>query len=153
MDIAVGQGIIKRIKENNHTYYIVVNDKPYEPITFIESRLGASKQEATLARYFIDHNIPFIQQAKYEWCKHKKCLPFDFLVTIDGNEFLVEIQGRQHYEFIPYFHKTHDAFLLQQKRDEIKKISARENDMELLCIKYDTNVVQTFEDYLCKQNN
>jgi len=33
----------------------------------------------------------------------------------------VEYQGIQHYKFVPFFHKTHDKFLEQRKRDVQKK--------------------------------
>lgn len=33
----------------------------------------------------------------------------------------VEYQGRQHYEYVPYFHKNKEAFLNQKYRDELKR--------------------------------
>lgn len=151
LEIAIEQGIIERFKKNNHSYFVVVNDKPYEPIEFLEVSKYASKQEAELANYLIKKGISFVQQKTFEWCKNKKPLPFDFLITVEEYDFLVEIQGEQHYKFIPYFHIKQEKFLEQQRRDEIKKTTARENDMDLLCIKYDTNVVETFDEYMSKQ--
>lgn len=47
---------------------------------------------------------------------------FDFQVLRKGAPVLVEIQGRQHYEFVPKFHKTRSDFTQQQGRDR-RKIS------------------------------
>jgi len=33
----------------------------------------------------------------------------------------IEVQGRQHYEYVPFFHGTEEDFYKQQQRDEIKR--------------------------------
>jgi hypothetical protein len=37
----------------------------------------------------------------------------------------VEINGDQHYKFIPFFHRNKDAFRSQQYRDEMKKVKCK----------------------------
>ena len=39
----------------------------------------------------------------------------------------IEYNGRQHYEFTPYFHKNEQAFLDQKYRDELKYKRCKEN--------------------------
>jgi hypothetical protein len=46
-------------------------------------------------------------------------LELDFL--IEGKNCAVEVQGEQHYRFIPFFHKDHFGFQQQLKRDAWKK--------------------------------
>lgn len=145
LGIAVEQGIIEKYKKNNHVYFVVVNDKPYEPIEYIDASIGASKQEAELANYLIKKGIPFVQQKTFEWCKNKKRLPYDFQISTEKGEILVEIQGEQHHKFIPFFHKNQENFFEQLRRDKIKRISAEENGMKLLHINYYENVVVTYE--------
>lgn len=47
-----------------------------------------------------------------------------------------EIQGEQHYKFIPYFHSTKDKFTLQQYRDEIKRNESMKMGIKLVEIPY-----------------
>jgi len=47
---------------------------------------------------------------------------------------MVEVQGRQHYEFIPFFHKTKLAFYKAQARDKQKRSWCVTNDITLLCL-------------------
>jgi very-short-patch-repair endonuclease len=45
---------------------------------------------------FLEKNYTnIISQAKFEWCKNKNYLPFDFL--LDNEKILLEIDGRQHF--------------------------------------------------------
>lgn len=48
----------------------------------------------------------------------------------------VEYNGRQHYEFIPFFHKTKDAFLNQKYRDEMKQVRCADNGVTLIVVPY-----------------
>lgn len=46
----------------------------------------------------------------------------------------IEIQGEQHYRFIPHFHRTYDGFLAQRRRDEFKSIICRAEGVKLFLI-------------------
>lgn len=48
----------------------------------------------------------------------------------------VEFNGRQHYEFIPFFHKNKEAFYNQKYRDELKRRMCRDNGVFLIEIPY-----------------
>ncbi|MQF98481.1 MAG: hypothetical protein FI729_02990 [SAR202 cluster bacterium] len=48
----------------------------------------------------------------------------------------VEVHGRQHYEHIPFFHKTKRDFLLAKARDEDKADWCELNGIELITLKY-----------------
>ena len=67
----------------------------------------------------------------------------------------VEAQGRQHYEFIPYFHRTYETFLNQKYRDEIKRMKCKEQGVILIEVPYTTKD-EDVENYLrseCKRLN
>jgi hypothetical protein len=49
----------------------------------------------------------------------------------------VEVHGRQHYEFVPFFHKTKADFLLARKRDRDKLEWCNLNDITLVVLPYD----------------
>jgi len=81
---------------------------------------------------------------KMEWGKIRP----DFLknkVTGQNLEFdcfngeygvAIEVQGDQHYRYIPYFHKNYQDFLNQQYRDELKRMMARDNNILLIEVPY-----------------
>ena len=47
-----------------------------------------------------------------------------------------EYQGKQHYEFTPYWHKTIERFKAQQRRDELKVQLCAEHGVDLLIVPY-----------------
>ena len=48
----------------------------------------------------------------------------------------IEVHGRQHYEFVPFFHKTKMDFLLARKRDRDKIEWCELNDIVLVSLPY-----------------
>ncbi|MBL4898137.1 MAG: hypothetical protein JKX76_00685 [Colwellia sp.] len=48
----------------------------------------------------------------------------------------VEYNGRQHYEYTPYFHKNKQEFLNQKYRDELKRRMCKDNGVNLIEIPY-----------------
>lgn len=52
----------------------------------------------------------------------------------------VEYNGRQHYEYVPFFHKNREAFYNQKYRDELKRIKCREHNVLLIEVPYSVPV-------------
>lgn len=75
-------------------------------------------------------NCDYIHQHKFEDCKDKKCLPFDFYLQ-DYN-LCIEFDGEQHYK--PKFGL--DNFIQTQKHDQIKNKYCETHNIELLRIPY-----------------
>ena len=48
----------------------------------------------------------------------------------------VEVHGRQHYEFVPHFHKNKSSYLQSRRRDAEKKQWCEHNDIVLVELKY-----------------
>jgi len=101
-----------------------------------------SKGEQLVNNTLTEMNLNFDEQFKYENCKNKRKLPFDFCVKInDEKVFLIEYQGEQHYKPVKWHKKMSDEkaeeiLLGIQARDEIKRVYARENNIPLLIISY-----------------
>jgi hypothetical protein len=53
----------------------------------------------------------------------------------------LEYQGKQHSEYIPFFHSSKEAFLNQKYRDELKRRMCKDNGVKLIeiphTVKYD----------------
>lgn len=61
----------------------------------------------------------------------------------------VEYNGKQHYDYVPFFHKTRDAFYNQKYRDEMKRRLCKDNNVALIEVPYSVPV-KDIEDYLTK---
>ncbi len=93
-----------------------------------------SKGETAIVKYLSKNNINFIREKKFDNCKNKRYLPFDFYLP-DYN-LLIEYDGKQHFESINYFGGD-DAFIKRKNNDEIKNKFCIDNNIPLLRIKYD----------------
>jgi len=54
----------------------------------------------------------------------------------DDLKLAIEVQGDQHYKFIPFFHRNKDAFRMQRYRDEMKKQKCMNEGITLIEIPY-----------------
>jgi hypothetical protein len=59
----------------------------------------------------------------------------------------IEYSGRQHYEFVPFFHKNYEAFMNQKYRDEIKRMRCKEHGIRLIEIPY-TVPIEDIESFI-----
>jgi hypothetical protein len=64
----------------------------------------------------------------------------------------IEYNGAQHYSFIPYFHKTRDAFYNIKYRDDMKKRLCEQEGVDLIIVPY-TVPLNKIEFYLLNQLN
>ena len=108
------------------------DDNPNEPTEAKESK-GERASRAAAERIF---NKPFTKIRpdflKNDVTQHN--LELD--VYNEDLQLAIEYSGRQHYEFVPFFHKNYEAFLNQKYRDEMKKTKCKENGIKLIEIPY-----------------
>jgi len=62
----------------------------------------------------------------------------------------IEYHGKQHYEYVPYFHKNKEAFYNQKYRDELKKRMCKDNGIILIEVPY-TVKEHEIEDFLINE--
>ena len=93
----------------------------------------SSRGELQICDYLKRHNIEYIQQFRFDDCKDKNTLPFDFYLP--NYNMLIEYDGRQHYESVDIF-GGEEQLKLQQKHDKIKDDFCKENGISLLRIPY-----------------
>ena len=96
-----------------------------------------SKGEKTIRNFLLINNINFIQQKKFDDCKHKQKLSFDFYLPKYNT--CIEYDGIQHFELLKYI--GFDKFKIIQKRDIIKNNYCISNNIHLLRIKYNENIL------------
>jgi len=56
---------------------------------------------------------------------------------LPSRKFGIEVQGNQHTEYVPFFHKTKDNFYKSVKRDKRKEQWCLNNNIKLVILNYD----------------
>lgn len=89
--------------------------------------------ERKTEEWLIENNYKYEKEVKFDKCKNKRKLPFDFQVFFKNDDYcLIEIDGIFHYR--PQY--SQEDFKEQKKRDKIKDDFCRENNIPLLRINY-----------------
>lgn len=94
--------------------------------------------EKEIRIFFERNNIKFERNKKFENCKNKKMLPFDFYLS-DYN-ICIEYDGKQHYEPIDWFGGI-KTFNYIKNNDKIKTDYCKNNNLKLIRIKYTENIL------------
>lgn len=96
-----------------------------------------SSGEAAVEAYLKQVSIPFWTQRQTLPCvnpRTRSVMPYD--IEIRHERILIEIQGNQHYEYVPYFHGSEENFAYQQWKDRYKKKVAEQNGYQMIYIDY-----------------
>ena len=63
-------------------------------------------------------------------------------------KFAIEVQGKQHSEFCPFFHNSIKDFEYQVYKDDLKKVKCLEQNINLLCILHTDNYKLVINDFI-----
>lgn len=92
-----------------------------------------SKGERRITLFLEKNNVKYFRQYKFENCKDKKCLPFDFYLP-DYN-ICIEYDGSQHYIASDYL-GGQKKLEYTQKHDKIKTDFCKKENINLIRIPY-----------------
>lgn len=112
---------------------------------------GELKVEARLKQYGLDYQ----QQVKFDNCRDKRPLPFDFMIVKNDQTSLIEYNGEQHYSVVNFssskakIQKKHENV---KKHDLIKKQWCIVNSIPLCVIPYTDKELLTLDMFLREQN-
>jgi very-short-patch-repair endonuclease len=106
----------------------------------------SSKGELIITEYLSKNDILFETQKSFIDCKDKGLLKFDFYLP--KHNLCIEYDGKQHFISNDFF-GGEKRLIEQQKKDEIKNIYCKENNIKLIRIKYDQKIIN----FLLKQIN
>lgn len=97
-----------------------------------------SKANENMAKILTKYNINYKREYRFEDCKDKNTLPFDFALFNDENELigLIENNGSQHYSARGTQWNTPERLIYTQKHDYIKQKFAEDAGIPLLIIPY-----------------
>jgi len=112
-------------------------------------KCASSNGEKLIAHILSELNIEFKTEYKFDDCKYKYKLKFDFFIP--SKNICIEYNGLQHYKVVPFF-GGNEYFSEIIKRDKIKEEYCLNNGITLLKIKYNTDkdkVKDIISSHLC----
>ena len=80
-------------------------------------------------QYLIEKDVEYIREFRFDDCRYKRALPFDFYLPLYN--YVIEVNGDQHYYENPMFQQSLDE---RQKIDKIKENYCKENNIGFLAI-------------------
>ena len=100
--------------------------------------------------FLINNNIDFETEETFDDCEYIKQLRFDFY--IQQYNLCIEFDGEQHFEKVNWTGKMTDEEMeenlkLNQFRDQIKNDYCKNNNINLLRIKYTENIEEKLSEY------
>lgn len=93
--------------------------------------------EKKVSEFLSNNNIDFIKQYKFDDCKNKLKLPYDFFLLKFNT--CIEFNGLQHYFPVNFF-GGEERFKNQLKLDKIKRDYCFTNNIKLIVISYKDNI-------------
>ena len=110
----------------------------------------SSKGEKLISGILNENNIKFIPQHRFNDCKDKIKLPFDFYLP--DYSICIEYNGIQHYKPVEYFGGV-DGLKEQQRRDKIKLNYCDNNEILLIVVKYNEKIINLVNKILKHEKN
>ena len=98
-----------------------------------------SKGEEKIEKILKSNRVSFQREICFTDLVGKKKVPlrFDFGIFARGRLICcIEFDGRQHFEYTPYFHKSYNDFTKQKARDRSKNAYCLKNRIPLIRIPY-----------------
>lgn len=115
----------------------------YFSLKYIAKR---SNGEKAVAKYLKGAKIKFNEQVPLKIGNRQLYLDFQLE---DGT--IIEYNGRQHYEYTPYFHKSESDFIRQCERDKDLRNYCQKNNVKLIEIPYSiVNIDEYLNQKLCE---
>ena len=112
-------------------------------------KCNTSKGEKRVAQYLQDNNIRYISQYKFNDCRFKLPLPFDFYLPQYNT--CIEYDGAFHYKIIKGLGSV-DGLIDTKIRDTVKNIYCENNNITLIRIPYwDIDNIEQILDAVLKQ--
>ena len=146
---------------NNQTEVIIIcpihGDFPQTPANHLQGegcpKCNNYKGEIAIRNFLTECKIEFEEQKKFDDCKDKRQLPFDFYIPIYN--LCIEFDGEGHFKPIKRSKEMTDKQAEEnlnyvQRHDEIKTNYCKNNGINLLRIRYDKNVEEKLTEYFLK---
>lgn len=113
-----------------------------------------SSGEAVIEGFLKDNGIHYCTQRETLKCVNPETgavMPYDF--ELPQSKVIIEVQGNQHFQYIPYFHGSPENFEYNQRKDRFKKAFAEGQGYVVLCISYEDISSGEYKEIIQKANS
>ena len=107
-----------------------------------------SKYSLLTKKWLESNNIEYAQEYRFDDCRDKKPLPFDYKIGWNGKVILIEVDGGQHYYRTQW--QSEEEFKVLQNHDTIKNKYCEDNGYILVRIPYWLYSGETYKNILHK---
>lgn len=97
-----------------------------------------SNGEEFIYNTFKQHNINFKSEFTFEWLVSDTGYNMFLDFYLPDKQIAIEYDGKQHYQYVEYIHRTKENFEKALLRDVLKEQLLKEHNIKLIRIKYDT---------------
>lgn len=97
------------------------------------NKCGSSNGERNIRKILRENNIYFIPQYILPCLNNRK---YDFYFIYNGQKFLLEFDGEQHFRYVRKYHKSKSKFLECQIIDRVKTFAAWSSGYRFIRIDY-----------------
>lgn len=105
------------------------------------NKCNRSFGEIEIENFLEENNIEYKTEYTFDDLRYRYPLRFDFVVTEYNNiKYLIEFNGKQHYNYYPNFHNSENDFIESKERDQLKIDYCLDNNIKLYIIRYDENL-------------
>ena len=98
-----------------------------------------SKGELYIRKYLDENNMEYENQKRFNGCKYKRTLPFDFYLP--NYNICIEYDGEQHSNEKHYFNRKNNYNETLEK-DKIKTDYCKNNNIRLIRVKYNDDILE-----------
>lgn len=106
--------------------------------------------ERLISQFLDEHNVKYVPQYRFDDCKDKRQLPFDFYLP--ELHKAIEFDGRQHYESVDWAGKgdewAEEQLHIVQQHDAIKTQYCKDKNIPLLRIPYFKDIEEELTKFL-----
>lgn len=91
-------------------------------------------------QWLLDHGLEVYREQSYDDLRAEtgRKLRFDYCAIYEYNGqihmWLIELNGKQHDEYTPFYHNSEEEFIKQQEYDKMKKEYCEQNNIPLIII-------------------
>ena len=103
------------------------------------------KGEIRISEFFDKNNIKYEYQKTFDGCINERSLYFDFYLS--NHNTLIEFDGKQHFKVVKYF-GGEEGLKIRQERDKIKEDFCKNNNINLMRIRYDENIENKLKKFI-----
>ncbi|WPJ50447.1 hypothetical protein RCIP0023_00405 [Klebsiella phage RCIP0023] len=103
-----------------------------------------SKPVLKIKQYLLENNYNIVMEKSFSDCRNENTLPFDFY--LEEYNLCIEYDGEQHYKSIEFF-GGEEKLIKQQQNDSIKNQYCKDNNINLLRIRFDEDPILKIKEY------